>query len=672
MSETILATQKKKGLQRLAPETRAKLADGATVLAAVTAIAGVAMPANFDGVWLRIPVLLALILSLACTWFVVRRKKPGVVLANGTVVSVIGLSVLAMALHKASGYASLAGLVSIFAAFMLKACVHNPFVRGRDLEIEGGKSLVGLILENLESLAAALIVVLLVWHFALEAFQIPTGSMAPTMIGSSVGRGMLTDGDRVLVDKFAFEYRDPMQWEPVVFRFPLRRTDPYVKRCIGIPGNEILIVHGDIYVRQNDGAEIELLEKSPRVREVLWLPMLEELNTRSAFIKNFKTDGDVEFDEGSFEIGSNGRVVFPKGDGNDDAEVTDHDASFGATGAAKTNYNRGIVNDLRIIGEVDFEDSGRFSLAIVRDGDTYEFSISEDGNPELSRERDGQTTDLTTSEMKDFDDSAPFDIDFSIADGRLVLIVEGDEIANLQVGTPMLAVLRELDKNSQINLAGDDAMKLASEQPAIPRRARVHLSGESRFTLEALQRDIYYQGRFITPQQPGGVLTELPFAVKLEEDQYFVLGDNSPGSQDCRFWTQIELWMKDGSQHIGSLHGATQPTLARYLAEAGSPNGESALSKLLSVAQHKQFERGDEALLDSELVASALEDLIRHMGEKNRHTLPFFNNAGGQEVIEPADIKRIQVRRIPYVERKLFAGRPFAVFLSPRGLKLID
>ncbi|MEE9311069.1 MAG: hypothetical protein V3V10_01530, partial [Planctomycetota bacterium] len=255
---------------------------------------------------------------------------------------------------------------------------------------------------------------------------------------------------------------------------------------------------------------------------------------------------------------------------------------------------------------------------------------------------------------------------FSIADGRLKLLVDGDDLADLPVVTPLLAALRNRDKESKFNLAGDVGMKLAKETTVEKRRARIYLSGESTFTLESLQRDIYYQGRFFGSDQ------ELPFAVKLEEDQYFVLGDNSPGSADCRAWTQVEIWMNDGSQYVGSLNQITQPTLAKWLHQSGAKNGQSALQKLISVAHYSQEERGIDALSDTVLVNQVLEDLQAYLKDKNRLTLPFFNTSGGKETIDAANIKRIQVRPMPYVKRELFAGRPFAVFLSPRGLKLID
>ncbi len=55
-------------------------------------------------------------------------------------------------------------------------------------------------------------------------------------------------GDQLLVHKNAYLYRQPKRWEVVVFRNPARPTQAYVKRIVGLPGESVAIVDGDIYV----------------------------------------------------------------------------------------------------------------------------------------------------------------------------------------------------------------------------------------------------------------------------------------------------------------------------------------------------------------------------------------------------------------------------------------
>ena len=55
-------------------------------------------------------------------------------------------------------------------------------------------------------------------------------------------------GDQLLVNKQAFLYQSPRRWDVVVFRNPAHPTEAYVKRAVGLPGERIQIVGGDIVV----------------------------------------------------------------------------------------------------------------------------------------------------------------------------------------------------------------------------------------------------------------------------------------------------------------------------------------------------------------------------------------------------------------------------------------
>lgn len=59
------------------------------------------------------------------------------------------------------------------------------------------------------------------------------------------------EGDQLLVYKNAYWLRSPERWEVVVFRNPTRPTQAYVKRIVGLPGEEIQIIDGDVYVNGN-------------------------------------------------------------------------------------------------------------------------------------------------------------------------------------------------------------------------------------------------------------------------------------------------------------------------------------------------------------------------------------------------------------------------------------
>lgn len=55
-------------------------------------------------------------------------------------------------------------------------------------------------------------------------------------------------GDQLLVNKSVYEFRSPARWDVIVFRNPYRPSQAYVKRAIGLPGESVQIINGDIYI----------------------------------------------------------------------------------------------------------------------------------------------------------------------------------------------------------------------------------------------------------------------------------------------------------------------------------------------------------------------------------------------------------------------------------------
>ncbi|MCB9894938.1 MAG: signal peptidase I [Planctomycetes bacterium] len=670
-ASTVIKAAPAKGYARLSPQIRARLADVATFAAWVLVAPQAFLSVDTVDSWIRRPVLVASAVLLVVAWVMHRKKgvRANPVVQGGLLFALIGVSILCMAMYHVSGWCTLAGFASFVAAFALRGSVDRAVIRGRDLQV-GKHTGVSWVFAQAESLAAALVMVLLVWHFGLEAFRIPSGSMAPTLLGDPVL------GDRVLVDKFVYFYRDPARWEPIVFRYPLRRTDPYVKRCVALPGEQVLIAEGDVYVRLPGTGEIELLRKPPRQREVLWFPIIESLSSNTAWVKNFDRVGKVEFSDGLISVGGGGSIVFPRGETSDKpGNITDHDASFGATETPKDRYGHHVVGDMRLRAELTLDAGGECTIVLVRNDDRYRLELRPDaGGCKLFHVSGDSDEELSIDKLSaiEFGTDAR-DVAYSLADGELVLTIDGAEQLRLDVGTPLLDQLRARDKQGAINLAGNVALELAEAEPGDGRKARIEIAcGEgkgARLRVRSIDRDVYYIGRI---EEWTDDQRELPFQVELGEDQYLALGDNSPGSADCRYWTRITLFLDDGTEIVGSMDEPSQPDLVHLLAKAaGEGDTLNAYFRLRSVAHFRQEERPDDST-DAELVANALTSLMAAGKSQGRAAISFYTEGGGLTRVQLDQIKHLQVERLPYVERKLFVGRPFAVFLSPRGMKLID
>lgn len=166
--------------------------------------------------------------------------------------------------------------------------------------------------ETVESIVVAVILALLFRAFVAEAFVIPTGSMAPTLMGrhvdvwcdeckfhytasASIERDSSDDsstghlvvdsrcpncgfrkpldrsfwsnensfsGDRIIVSKFAYELGEPRRWDVIVFKYPERAQQNFIKRLIGLPGETLTISGGNIYL-QGPGAPTAEIARKP-------------------------------------------------------------------------------------------------------------------------------------------------------------------------------------------------------------------------------------------------------------------------------------------------------------------------------------------------------------------------------------------------------------------------
>lgn len=87
-------------------------------------------------------------------------------------------------------------------------------------------------------IAAAVALTLLVRTFILDTYEIPTGSMEPTIEIS----------DRIFAEKISFRFSSPTPGDIVTFYDPIIEGRVLIKRCIAVGGQEVNLVNGKVVV----------------------------------------------------------------------------------------------------------------------------------------------------------------------------------------------------------------------------------------------------------------------------------------------------------------------------------------------------------------------------------------------------------------------------------------
>ena len=105
-------------------------------------------------------------------------------------------------------------------------------------------------LEYTAGLFPVILAVFIVRSFVTEPFRIPSGSMLPTLhVGDFILVNKYEYGMRFPVLNFAItQGKDPARGDVVVFKYPVDRNVDFIKRIIGLPGDEIRYIDKTLYI----------------------------------------------------------------------------------------------------------------------------------------------------------------------------------------------------------------------------------------------------------------------------------------------------------------------------------------------------------------------------------------------------------------------------------------
>ncbi len=126
-----------------------------------------------------------------------------------------------------------------------------------------------IITENIRTLFYALIIAVIIRSLFLQPFYIPSSSMEPNLLV----------GDRIFVTKFSYGYSkhsfpfsppifdgrlfssNPKRGDIIVFKTPADNRTDYIKRLIGLPGDEIQFIDSNLYINNSEVLKSKKNEK---------------------------------------------------------------------------------------------------------------------------------------------------------------------------------------------------------------------------------------------------------------------------------------------------------------------------------------------------------------------------------------------------------------------------
>ena len=501
------------------------------------------------------------------------------------------------------------------------------------------------IKETFESIVIAFILAFIFRAYVVEAFIIPTGSMAPTLLGRHFDVGChqcgyrftldhggneldpLTrtiprleapcpmckypqplepaepprSGDRLLVQKYLYHFSEPRRWDIVVFRNPQTHNDDgtpgpktnYIKRLVGLPNEALYLIDGNVYVKPLDAPEEawriarktdakenrhwEKIQRSvwvpvyhsryvprdagridapgldgqPPLREEPWLcpwrPAGESAGDwdlggpEAGWRRAYTFAPSRESHHEAYEPWSVGELRFDWKHYHDHGTVYPYNSLVGSRDSPGV-FRRQPIEDVRLAAtlaahgtmeRVELETSARLAWG----PETLVARFWANGKLSLVRVSGDRETVLTQANLgRRLDGGQRHALELWFVDQEALVFVDGAPRLRHRFEVPM--------------------QKIAQRPPPAPRPGvaiRV-VGGAATLSDVELDRDLAYTPslsmsasstakRAATYRAADGKLVRID-PVRIQTGRYFVLGDNSPISNDSRFWRDVEPWVE--------------------------------------------------------------------------------------------------------------------------------
>jgi len=378
----------------------------------------------------------------------------------------------------------------------------------------------------------------------------------------------LYSGDRILVHKYLYEVFPPERYDVVVFKNPEDATINFIKRLVGLPNEQIWLADGDVFARRHkvpkgggtpETGPWQIRRKPAEVQRRLWrtiyssefMPLAPESKSFGTrwFHSPWAGEGWETTDRRIYRTEASGPTKLSWDTAN--YPITDWEAYNDA------RYNPRIpsqitgqtlqfpVGDLRMRAVVTPESEGLRVLASIKArGQTFQAALEDGAAIVRMRDADGPWSELGRTPYKGLKAGAPTSVEFWQVDQSLQIWINGKRIVEgLYDWTPGIRLYHSTGKDGGAYGPNHSLANPAAYGPAAPRTVEwTFESGPVTLSRVGLDRDIYYQPRAMGSSYDGppGLATHPTRLATLASDQFFMLGDNSPSSQDGRLWNRVD------------------------------------------------------------------------------------------------------------------------------------
>jgi signal peptidase I len=366
-------------------------------------------------------------------------------------------------------------------------------------------------------------------------------------------------GDRILVNKFAYDFAEPERWDVVVFRYPEDAKINYIKRLVGLPGETVSIAAGDIWTSR-DGGPPRIARKPDRKR----LAMLQCVHDAAHVSRELVAAGwpeawadwSAEGAGDAWRSDDGGRSFTADPGAGTTAMLRYRHMLPTAKQWAEARDGRSLAGAARPEVITDFQPYnalaakphwvGDIAVEVVlesrSDAGGLEFDLVEAGRRHRCRfdlatggatlSIAGQDADAPSRGTTPVRGAGSWKILFANVDDELSLFVDGRQV---KLDRParweslLEAAVREEPRLEAVEPGSVEASDLA------PVGIAVHGAGATVRDMRVL-RDTFYLSTALGARV-GEFLERQRLDFPLESGQYFVLGDNSAASKDSRLWS---------------------------------------------------------------------------------------------------------------------------------------